>query len=319
MVKNDTTEVDTSMSKIIGLGVFGTVLALALSYFLNMLYKNLGAANFTWSAALSVLFIIIFFLQSIFIKSFKLNLLLIFAETAGLSIFFIINNYSLILLIAIVLTYGALVSAARKSKDELTNQLKINVHKVAKVSLPKIITAIAILISVLYSQPFFPDGLVVSKNLIKSILAPAEPLIALANNYLNLGLKDFAVDKTVAQIAKNISEENAAAKQIQISPKLIEQQLITSAGQIGLTIKSNESIVDVAYNFVTSKIEGLSTPMRWGLFGIMFLLIFFTIKSFFWFFYWLFYLLIYLFYEILMAIGFCKLSYEQISKEIIIL
>jgi|GEM_PF-2128825 len=315
LVKNDATEVDTSLPKIISLGVFGSALGVAISYFINELYKNPTAGNFTWSAALTVLFIIVFFLQSIFVKSFKLNLLIILAEVIGLSVFFIISNYSFILIIGILLTYLALMAAAKKSKTELLNQLKINIHKIAKLSIPKIVTAIAILISVLYSQPFFPADLVISKDLIKKVISPVDIVIPIMNRYLNIGLSSFSVDKTITQLAADMAGEAI----IPVSPKLIEQGLITQAAQIGLTIKSNESLLDVTYNYVNEKVKNLNKTMRWVIFGAMFILIFFSIKGIYWLFYWLIYLLIYLFYEILMALGFCKLSYEQISKEIIVL
>ncbi len=315
LYKNDSTEVDTSMPKIISIGVLGLILGIAISYFLNSLVENPSAANFTWAASLIVLFIITFFLQSIFVKSLKLNLLIILVEMVGLTSFFIIKNYSLILLIAIVLTYAALFSAAKKSKGELSNQLKISMLKVARLSVPKIVTAIAILISVVYSQPFFPQNLVISKNLIKSIIAPSEILIKIADNYLHIGLTNFAVDKTISQLA----DEMAQKSELPIGSQIIEQGLIMQASQIGLTIKSEESLLDVAYNFINSKVQNLNKTMKWVIFGAMFLLIFLTIKGIFWVFHWLLYVLIYLFYEILMALGFCKLSYEQISKEIIVL
>ncbi len=315
LYKNDSTEVDTSMPKIISIGVLGLILGIAISYFLNSLVENPSAANFTWAASLIVLFIITFFLQSIFVKSLKLNLLIILVEMVGLTSFFIIKNYSLILLIAIVLTYAALFSAAKKSKGELSNQLKISMLKVARLSVPKIVTAIAILISVVYSQPFFPQNLVISKNLIKSIIAPSEILIKIADNYLHIGLTNFAVDKTISQLA----DEMAQKSELPIGSQIIEQGLIMQASQIGLTIKSEESLLDVAYNFINSKVQNLNKTMKWIIFGAMFLLIFLTTKGIFWVFRWLLYVLIYLFYEILMALGFCKLSYEQISKEIIVL
>lgn len=303
--KNNTAEVDTSTIKISIISGLGVLAAITSGYFADLVYKEPNAGNFTLAAVSIFLFIIIFFLQSIFVKSTKLNMFIAIGETLGLASFLILNNYSFILLIAIALAYLALYASIKKSRRELKNQLTINIIKVAKFSVPKIITAIVILVSVIYSQPFFPENINVSKSLIKSILAPTEMLVKIADNYLKLGIKNFSIDMTIPQIAKETN-----------MPKEV---LEASFQSMGLTIKSNESILDGVYNFVNIKVKNLNQTVRWAVFGSAFLLIFLTIKSFFWIFYWLIYLFIYLFYEILIAIGFAKLSYEQISKEIIVL
>ena len=303
--KNETANVDTSVLKISIISGCGILAAIASSYFTNLIYKYPSNGNFTLAAISIFVFITIFFLQSLFIKSTSLNMLIAFGETLGLASFLILNNYSLILLIAVALTYLMFYASIKKSQRELKNQLVISIIKIAKFSVPKIVTAIVILISVIYSQPFFPENINISKSLIKKIIAPSEMLIKITDSYLKLGLKNFSVDMTIPQIAK----ESGLPKE------LIETQLQS----MGLTIKSNETILDGAYNFVNSKIQNLGKAVRWSIFGSIFFLMFLTIKSLFWMFYWLLYIFIYLLYEILAALGFVKLSYEQISKEILIL
>lgn len=305
LLKNDTAEVDTSILKISIIAGIGVLAAVASSYFTSLIYKEPDANNFILAAASVFLFIIIFFLQSLFVKSKNINLLIALGETLGLASFLIFSNYSFILLIAIALTYLALYASIKKGQSELKNQLVINVNKIAKFSVPKIVTAIVILIAVVYSQPFFPENINISKSLIKRIIAPSEMIVKIADNYLKLGLKNFSVEMTIPQIAA----ESGLPKE------LIEMQLQS----FGMSIKPGESILDGIYNFVNDKVKKLDQTVRWAIFGSMFLLIFLTIKSFLWLFYWLIYILIYLFYEILMAVGFAKLSYEQISKEILIL
>lgn len=303
--KNETADVDTSIVKISILSGLGIATALASGYLTSLAYKQSSATNFTMAAIAIFVFIIIFFLQSLFIKSTSFNSLIAAGETLGLSLFLIFSSYSLVLLIAIAITYLMLYVSIKKSRHELQNQLIISVRKVAKFSVPKIVSAVVILISVVYSQPFFPANLNISRDLIKSIIAPSEIIIKVADNYLKLGLKNFTVDMTIPQIAK----ESGMPKE------LIDAQL----QGIGLTLRPNESVLDGVYSFVNNKVKNLTETVKWAVFGSIFLLIFLTIKSFFWMFYWLIYLFIYLLYEILMALGFCKLSYEQISKEIIIL
>jgi len=303
--KNNTAEVDTSIEKVSIIAVLGILTATASSYFIDIIYKKPDANSFILAAVSVFIFIIIFFLQSLFVKSKSFNMLIALGETLGLASFLLLKNYSLILLIATGLTYLALYASIRKSRSELKNQLAIKINKIAKFSVPKIITAVVILISAVYSQPFFPENINISKSLIKNILSPSELIVKIADNYMKLGLKNFSIDMTIAQIAK----ENGLQTEI----------LESSIQGAGLTIKSDESILDGVYNFVNEKIKNFNKTVRWAIFGSIFLLIFLTLKSFFWMFYWLIYLFIYLSYEILMALGFCKLTYEQISKEIIIL
>jgi hypothetical protein len=303
--KNNTAEVDTSVLKISIISGIGILAAVTSSYFIDLIYKEPSAGNFTLAAVFVCLFIIIFFLQSLFVKSTNFNLLIALGETLGLASFLIFSHYSLILLATIALTYLALYASISKSRSELKNQLVINIHKIAKFSVPKIVTAIVILISVIYSQPFFPENINISKSLIKKIIAPSEVLIKIADNYMKLGIMNFSVDMTIPQLAEGSN-----------MPKEFLQAQFQG---MGLTIKEGETILDGVYNFVTEKIKSLNKTVKWAVFVSILLLIFLTIKSFFWMFYWLIYLLIYLFYEILMALGFCKLTYEQISKEIIVL
>lgn len=303
--KNETADVDTSIVKISALCGLGFFVALTSGFFISLIYKEPTAGNFTLAAISIFVFIILFFLQTIFIKATSFNAVVAAAETLGLSLFLLFSNYSLILLIAIALTYLMLYGAIKKARQELRNQLIISVHKVAKFTVPKIITAVIISISVVYAQPFFPTNLNISKDLIRSIIAPSEKIIKVADDYLKLGLKNFSVDMTIPQIAKESG----------MPSELLDAQL----QGIGLILKPNESILDGAYKSVNNVIKNLSDISKWAVFLSIFLLIFITFKSFFWMFYWLIYLFIYLLYEILIALGFCKLTYEQISKEIIIL
>lgn len=305
LVKNNAAEVDTSVPKVLAIAILGVASATALGYFTNAILKESSANNFILAGVSAILFIILFFLQSIFIKGIKLNLLIALFETIGLALFFVLTNYSLVTFTVIVLIFLSLYSCLRKSKKELNNQIKVSVMKIARVSVPKIVISIAILISAIYTQPFYPKNMAISKNLISNIIYPSETLIRLANNYLHLGLGDFSINMTISEIAQKNNLPEA----------VLEQQV----KNWGVKISKNETILDAIYNFVNGKIQSFKQTVKWSIFGALFLLAILTVKGLFWLFYWLIYLFIYLFYEILMALGFSRLSYEQVSKEIIIL
>ncbi|MDD5431341.1 MAG: hypothetical protein PHP03_03925 [Candidatus Pacebacteria bacterium] len=305
LAKADAAEVDTSIPKISVLAALAVIAAMTFGYFTDILLRQISAPVFISAAASAVLFIILFFLQSIFIKGKTLNLSIILAETIGLSLFFVLNDYSFIMLAAAAIAYFALFVSLKNSKNELKNQLKINVMPIMKMSVPKTVAAIAILVAAVYSQPFYPDHIVISKDLINSIVRPSETLIKFADNYLHLGLNNFSVNMTLFQLANGDPAYLAA--------------LESQAASWGIKIASNETILDATYNYVNDKVQKLNQTVKWAIFGVILLLAFLTVKSLFWLVYWLIYLLIFLFYEILMALGFCRISSEQISKEIIIL
>jgi hypothetical protein len=333
LAKNDSAEVDTSIVKISSIAILGIAIATGFGYFTSILIKTPSATSFTFAGASAFLFIIIFFLQSLFIKGKTLNLSIILGETIALSLFLLINNYSFIMLIAIALSYLALYLALERSRRELENQLKINISQIAKFSVPKIAMTIVILISAAYSKPFYPnDGLVISKSLINTIISPVETILKISDNYMHLGVGNFSVNMTLPEIAQNMASSSLQqlADQNNIPLKTLEpqrakitestlQMLQQDAQKIGLQIDNNQTIFDALYNFINDKLQKSSTTVRWEIFLAIFFVIFFTIKSLFWIFYWLIYIFIFLFYEILMALGFSMITYQQIGKEVIIL
>jgi len=308
LLKNDVAEVDMSIIKISIIAAIGIVAAIIASYFTSMVYKQPTSANFILATAFIFIFIIIFFFQSIFIKSPNLNTLIAIGETLGLASFLMTINYSFITIIGILITFIAFYTAIKSIHRELQSQLLVKIIKLARFSIPKIVAAVIILISLIYSEPFFPENINISKNLIKSILGPAETIAKITDNYLKIGLSNFSIEKP-------LSELNLSYNGIEIPAVALQQQLMS----LGMNIKADESILDAVYNLANSRMKDFNQITKWTIFGSVFLLVFLTIKSLFWLLYWLIYILIYLIYEILMALGFCKLTYEQISKEIIVL
>lgn len=308
LLKNDVAEVDMSILKISIIAALGVVAAIIASYFTSLVYKQPTSTNFILATAFIFVFIIIFFFQSIFIKSTNLNSLIAIGETLGLASFLMLINYSFVTIIGILLTFLMFYTAIKGIHQELQSKLIIKIFSLARFSVPKIVAAVIILISLIYSEPFFPENVNLSKGLIKSILGPVDTIAKITDNYLKIGLNNFSIEKP-------ISELNLAYNGIEIPAVALQQQLMS----LGMNIKSNESILDAVYNLANSRMKDFSMATKWTIFGSVFLLIFLTIKSLFWLLYWLIYILIYLVYEILMALGFCKLTYEQISKEIIVL
>jgi hypothetical protein len=305
ITKSETAEVDTSILKISIIAFLGIAAAVSFSYFINIFLKETTINNFILAAAPALLFIVFFFLQSLYIKSIKLSSLIAFGEAIGLSLFFILNSYSSLLLIAIILSYLALYSALRRSKKEIQNQLRISVVKTARSSVPQIAVALSILLTLVYSKPFFPDNISISKDLIRKIIYPSEALIKIANNNLHFGLNNFSVNMNLPEIAK----ENDF-------PLPVLQKLMSDWH---ISINNNETILDAIYDYVNVKVSGLNQSVKWAVFGGLLLITFLSIKSIFWLFYWLIYIFIYLFYEILAALEFSKISYVQKSKETIVL
>jgi hypothetical protein len=306
LTKNEPVEANGSMSKILTLAILGVITSCGASYFINDLFEKTNPTGFVLAASFIILFIVLFFLQSLFIRTTKIHLLLILIETLGLSSFLVFNNQSLIVFVAIPIAYFFLYSSFRKTKNTIDNQLKIRELKAASLSVPKIITAIIILISVVYSQPFYPENLVISKSLIRRIIAPSELIIKLTSKYLPVEIRNFSIEMT----ANELAEEN------NIHPLIVNELL----KKMGLQLAAGETIIDNVFNLINEKVDNLDKKIKWIIFGSILLLTFLTLKGFFWLFRWLIiYVFIYIFYEISMALGFSRLTYEKISKEIIVL
>ena len=132
----ENTEVDYSFIKITILAVTGVLISLALSYFLSAFYVAYGTQEFLLTLAAAGLYLVIFFLQTIFIKDIGRLLVIVFWQTLALLTFFI---FSFDAYIAAGLLFAGLffVWGAVSGQHELRASLKVKILRLSKFILPK--------------------------------------------------------------------------------------------------------------------------------------------------------------------------------------
>jgi hypothetical protein len=321
---SDFADVDRSMLKIAVLAILSMASISSFGYFLKLFFQGTGSDAPLISGLSVVLFLIIFVLQTLFIKSFKVNALIIFLDCAGLSAAF--YNIPSAILIGIALVFTALFFGNLNGVRELKNSLKINFWKASKTILPKAIAAIFLFISIVYvygdtiKKDFFLSG----SDFEKIIFSPS---ILLAQKFFpqfNLN-SSLTFEELVIIIAKKQVEENP---QLNILPKTVKNLIVNQtakeireqvAGFVGVTVKSNSKISDFVYEALKEKFGALPENLKsFVLVGVV-LIIFLTLEilalpvrliiSF----------LAFIVYELLLAFGFATIELEGRSKEIIIL
>ena len=315
--------VDQSMFKIAVLAVLGIVFASVFSYFLNSFLASYETAPLAISLVALIGFLIIFLFQSLFIKSLWRVNLIIFLESACLLAGFYERIFAplqgkeidIVSLILFWVVFVLLIWANWNGKHETDNFLKVRFWRISKVVLPKGIAVVALAASVLLVFPSSPltagFQFPISSSSLEKFLAPASGI-------LQKFLPGFDVSLPVAELTKNLAEQQIAKlPETQILPKTAQQQLI--ANIFGSDINPKLKITDIAYEALKNKFAGLPENMKLiALLGIAALL-FLTIEGVAIPFRWLVTIIAFIIYEILLMTGFATIMLEGKSREIIIL
>lgn len=326
--------VDQSMSKIIVLAVLGVVFASVFSYFLNSFFASYETTPLAISLTALIGFLIVFLFQSLFIKSLWRVNLIIFLESAGLLAGFYERIFApfqgkeidIISLILFWVVFLILIWANWNGKRETENFLKVRFWRISKVVLPKAIAAVAFSASVLFVFPYSPltagFQFPISSSLLEKFFAPASGI-------LQKFLPGFDVSLSVAELTKNLAEQQIAKlPEIPILPKAVQQQLIAKtmkdfeaqiANIFGSDINPKLKISDVAYETLKNKFEGLTENLKLIVMLGIAALLFLTIEGVAIPFRWLVTVIAFIAYEILLMTGFATIMLEGKSREIIIL
>jgi hypothetical protein len=331
---SDVANIDQSMPKIIVLAVLGIAFASVFSYFLNSFFTGYQLTPLAISVSALVGFLVIFLLQSLFIKSlWRLNLI-IFLESGGLMAGFYerifaplqgkdIDIVSLILFwVVFVLFIWANYSGIR----EMDNFLKVRFWRLSKVVLPKAIASVALFVSVLFVFPSSPLSgglqLPISSATLEKFLAPASGI-------LQKLIPGFDTSLSINELTRNLAEQQIAKMpETRILPQAARQQLILKTtrdfeGQIanifGSDINPKLKISDIAYKWLKDKFEGLAENSKLVVMLAIAGLLFLTIEGIAMPLRWLVSVIAFVIYEILKLSGFATVALEGKSREVIIL
>ena len=313
-------DIDRSISKIIGLAFFGVFFSFGFGLFLKFFLEEGDFFFFYFVLAAAIFFLTVFFLQSLFIKQFKILTLILAAECSGL----VVGFYDSVLMPAIwgsvAFAFLAMLLANYNARKEINNALKISFSKIGKIILPKAIASLALFSSVVYIVTIGGDSLI-SRTGFEKMMMPSFSLI-------QKFYPEFDFSLTLNEFFAFLASESASKiPQFEILPKSVKAQMINQSAKefqgrfeefIG-PINSKLKITDAIYEALMEKFRRASEKTQsLVLLGIAFFIFIFLeslarpfrlIVTF----------LTYIIYEILLALGFAKVEFEGTSREIIIL
>ena len=311
----DEVELDRSVVKLIILAVIGIISVFVFGYFLNLFIID-GQWNFLLISFLAALvFLAIFLLEVFFIKASWIVNLVVFLQTlAVLAPFY--DHLSKIVIIVALISFLLFLSGIYVGRAELDNMLKIKFWRISKKTLPKAITALALLSSIFYveasslsQKQFFISPATFEKSIgfipIFDFSTPADKLI-----------RDLAIKQTEANPQFKLLPESMKNKIIEQSVKDLEKQI---SDITGVSLNSQTKTSEVIYRFLIEKYNQLPENIKPYTPLVMALIIFLIIISLSWPIRLIATTLAFLIYEICLALGFSTIIMEGRSREIIIL
>lgn len=258
-------EVDRSSAKVAILAALGVVLALVFSYFLSQLI--VGVPNTTFLALLfAVLFLSVFSLQSILIKSHaKLYYIALFEALALVVWFYAIPPFYVFL--SFISAFCFLALGVYHQTRELGERLKIRISKVAREGIKNGLSAISLFVVLVYLGGVSASGELLSQGAFQRLISPAFPLVQII-------YPEIVLDEPFAVVAKNIAES-----QIQAQPEaafLTPSQLNAFVSEsvqalhaqfvefLGITFSVSDTVLDILYQWFLAKFTALpSTVQTW--------------------------------------------------------
>ncbi|MDP3956522.1 MAG: hypothetical protein Q8P97_00820 [bacterium] len=316
------TGVDYSAIKVNSIAVFGVASALTLSYAFRLFNGSVSTLNFVFFLSAAALFLIALFFKAVFIKQRDRVVFVLFLENLALFSFFIFDSLGFAVS-GVVLNFLFCLIACYAGMRELEYSLKIKIWRVARVVLPKGITALSFFITLGYLALAQANAVLISEDAFNRIVLPGDsvvryffPQISLTDTFSDAAQKYVlgSLDNSPAFLAlspnQKIAQTDFAVKDL--------KDLVTKQYLGGVEFKETDSLIHVLYQSFSAYLQNISgeqTILMLLMFGAILFLI---IRSLGMIFYFVVALLAVLSYEILMASGFGSVVLETVSKETIV-
>lgn len=309
---------DSSIIKIIFLAVFGIISIYFFGHYLSLTFDStIGSRMMLFSFIAAAFYLIFFFFQSIFIKSFWQGNLIILLEIVTFAFSFR-SHFSMPIFFGFILFFLVLTIGRFSVKKEIENNLQISFIKVNRLAFGYAITAISIFLAILVGVLFMNSSVSLKKilNPITSLTAKILPG-SNSSSTLSSNLMTSMIRQQLNQDPK-FKDLSESQKNLVISQALGEFEK-----RIGLTASTNDTSTNE-----TSPVEGLFKGLN-DLFAnmngqtkmivaiIIAVLVLWAIKSTLILLSWPITLIAFLLYELLLATNFAKISVEQREKEIL--
>ena len=308
--------------KIGSLALVGVLFALGFSWFFRSFLFGGEWLQLLWGALCAIGFLVIFTLQTFFIRSNAHFALAFLLQGIALIGFFLTLTVPVIVLFAAV--YALLLSASHGGRRILDNTLKIDFWSISKLVVPKGIIALTLLVSV-----FIPIHLQANRAALPLSLNAFDKVLASSNVFVKRFYKDFDSSKSVEEIARTATEQQLAsipqAQNLRPQEKdlLIRKAMEDLYTQIfhytGVRINPKDRFSTAAYSVLQEKFVGLTDQVKLWVYIIIGSIVFASIASIMLPVRILVALLSLFVYEVLLALGFAHVIIESKPKEVLVL
>lgn len=308
--------------KIGALAFAGVLLALGFSWFFRAFLLSGAWSQLIWSSLCAVGYLIVFTLQTFFIRSNAHFAIAFLAQSVALLGFFITLSLPIVVLFAVV--YALLLSASFGGRKILENTLRIDFWNISKLIVPKGIIALTLLVSV-----FIPLHLQANRDTLPLSLATFDKVLASSNMFIKRFYTDFDSTKSVEEIARTATEQQLAklpaAQNLKPREKdlLIKRAMEDFYAQIfsytGVAVNPKDPISTAAYGVLQQKFNGLQDEAKLWVYIIFGSIIFISVASIMMPIRIIVGLLAFFMYEVLLALGFAHVSIESRPKESLVL
>lgn len=310
--------------KILAIWIVCTVFAFLTSWFLKSAIDTKEGNFYLLSAAASLLFLVFFILENIFINNKEKAAFVIFIQSLAFCLIFIKSKSTVPILVLTFLIFWVLFYGSYRGGKILNNSIKFSFSDFSRAVLPKAILALSLFFSVIIpislksgNNNGFPlpnsffEGIIKSSQGIAGKILPGVDLTS-------------SIGTAASQIAETNINKIPEAK---VLPPKMKMQLINKAaedfyGQIsdflGIKIDPSLTFSQTIYQATKEKFFTLSDGMKNWVFIIIGALLFLSIEGVSLPIRWIISLIGFIVYEIMLATGFARISVENTLKEVII-
>lgn len=310
------------LTKIGALAFAGVLFALGFSWFLRVFLLT-GQWNWLiWSSVFAVSYLVVFTLQTFFIRANSHFAIAFFFQCLALVGFFATLTMPIITLFGVV--YLLLLTASYGGRKILENTLKIDFWNISKLIVPKGIIALTLLVSV-----FIPLHLQANKDALPLSLATFDKVLASSNVFIKRFYADFDSSKSVEEIARTTTEQQLAqipqAQNLKPQEReiLIRRAMSDFYEQIfsytGVTINPKDPLSKAAYSVLQEKFVGMRDEAKLWVYILFGSVVFISIASIMMPIRIFVGILAFFVYEVLLALGFAHVIMESRPKESLVL
>ncbi|OGM93098.1 hypothetical protein A2372_01630 [Candidatus Wolfebacteria bacterium RIFOXYB1_FULL_54_12] len=304
------------------LALAGIFFALGFSWFLRSFLLVGEWRSLIVSTGLAIGFLVVFTLQTFFMRSNMHFAIAFFLQSLALTAFFF--SFTAPVMTLFVIVYLLLLTASYGGRKILDNTLKIDFWNISKLVAPKGIIAVTLLVSV-----FIPLHLQEHRDELPLSLATFDKVLASSNVFIRRFYQDFDSSQSVEQMARAATERQLASipQAKNLSPR--ERELLIGKamqdfydqlfGYTGVKIDPKSPLSDAAYGVLQEKFTGMGDNAKLWIYVIFGSIVFVSIASIMMPIRILVALLAWVVYETLIALGFARVSIESRSKEVLLL